>query len=129
MLTQFRKFVQKNQSDIVLIIGIILIALISFGAGRLTVPQKEPIVIENQGVKAIQQTAKIYQEDKNTSSDESSGVGENQGKLVGSKNSDKYHLPECAGAKKIKPENQIWFQSEEEAQKAGYKPAGNCPGL
>lgn len=129
MLTRFKKFIQNNQSDIILIIGIILIALIGFGTGRLTAPNKEPIVIENQGIESIQQSATIYQENEDASTDKLGGAGETQGKFVGSKNSNKYHLPWCSGAKRIKPENQIWFQSEEEARKAGYEPAGNCPGL
>lgn len=43
--------------------------------------------------------------------------------FVGSVNSDKYHLPDCPSAKRIKPENQIWFASQEEAQVAGYEPS------
>jgi len=48
------------------------------------------------------------------------------GKYVGSIKSDKYHLPTCEWAEKIKDENRIWFQSEEEAIKAGYKPCSVC---
>jgi len=35
---------------------------------------------------------------------------------VGSKNSDKYHSPDCKWAKKIKPENLICYKSEEEVK-------------
>lgn len=49
--------------------------------------------------------------------------------VVASKSGTKYHLPECAGAKQIKPENLITFSSQDEAEKAGYTPAANCPGL
>ncbi len=45
---------------------------------------------------------------------------------VGSKNSDKYHLPGCSHAKKINPENQVWFNSKEEAEAAGYTPCSVC---
>ncbi|MFH1402142.1 MAG: hypothetical protein ABIG87_00775 [Patescibacteria group bacterium] len=51
------------------------------------------------------------------------------GKYVASKNSDKYHAPWCSGAQRIKEENQIWFNSKEEAEKAGYTPASNCKGI
>lgn len=51
------------------------------------------------------------------------------GKYVASKNSDKYHAPWCSGASRIKEENQIWFQTKEEAEQAGYSPASNCKGL
>jgi len=48
---------------------------------------------------------------------------------VGSKSGTKYHLTTCAGAKRIKPENQIYFNTPKEAEAAGYSKAANCPGL
>jgi hypothetical protein len=52
-----------------------------------------------------------------------------KGSFVASKSGKAYHLPWCSGAKRIKEENKIWFQTKEEAEKAGYHPAGNCEGL
>lgn len=49
--------------------------------------------------------------------------------LVGSKTGTKYHLPECSGAKNISDKNKIFFSSIAEAEKQGYTPAANCPGL
>lgn len=46
--------------------------------------------------------------------------------FVGSINSDKYHYPDCRWAQKIKPGNEVWFSSSEEARKAGYKPCKVC---
>ena len=40
--------------------------------------------------------------------------------FVGSKNSNKYHAPTCAVAKRIKPENRVCFASKEEAERRGY---------
>ena len=51
---------------------------------------------------------------------------QDSGQYVGSINSDVYHYPDCASAKKIKPENQIWFNSVEEAKAAGYRPCKVC---
>lgn len=48
------------------------------------------------------------------------------GSVVGSKNGSKYHHLWCSGVKSIKEENQIWFDSAEAAQAAGYTQAGNC---
>ena len=48
------------------------------------------------------------------------------GKFVGSTKSDKYHYPSCRWAKKILPQNEIWFASSEEARAAGYVPCGVC---
>ena len=41
-------------------------------------------------------------------------------KYVGSKNSDKYHLPDSGTAKNIKEENKVCFKSKEEAESRGY---------
>jgi len=49
-----------------------------------------------------------------------------EGKYVASKKSDKYHLANYTHAGEIAPENRIWFDSIEEAEKAGYKPCGIC---
>ena len=45
---------------------------------------------------------------------------------VGSVNSDKYHYPECRWAKKIKPENEIWFKDKDDAKAHGYVPCKVC---
>lgn len=47
-------------------------------------------------------------------------------KFVGSVKSDKYHYPDCQWAKKIKPENEIWFISSEDARSQHYMPCGVC---
>jgi micrococcal nuclease len=46
--------------------------------------------------------------------------------FVGSKKSDKYHIPSCRWAKRIKPENEIWFASAADARSKGYQPCGTC---
>lgn len=46
--------------------------------------------------------------------------------FVGSVKSDKYHYPDCQWAKKIKPENEIWFSSSEDARAQGYVPCKVC---
>lgn len=49
-----------------------------------------------------------------------------EGTFVGSLESDKYHDPSCRYAQKILEENEIWFDTAEEAQQAGYSPCGVC---
>ena len=107
-------------------INFFLVAALSFGLGRWTKIKEtnEPVKIERANLAAQVMTA----------------TGQNQlplealelkigGQLVGSKNGTKYHYPWCSGAERIKEENKIWFQSAEEAKRAGYTPAANCPGL
>jgi micrococcal nuclease len=49
-----------------------------------------------------------------------------KGVYVGSIKSDKYHYPTCSHAKKILPENEIWFKTVKEAKDAKYVPCGGC---
>lgn len=125
MLSRFKNLCKNKQSDLFIIITIILVALIAFGVGRLSASKSEPILIKNLEQASIENIAP-KQEEKTIQNEIQ---GSYQGQVVGSKNSDKYHLLDCPGAKQISEQNKIWFNSVEEAKKAGYKPASNCPGL
>ena len=47
------------------------------------------------------------------------------GKYIASKTGTKFHSPKCDWAKKVKKSNAVWFNTKEEAKKAGYK-ADDC---
>lgn len=50
-------------------------------------------------------------------------------KIVGNKNSKIYHYENCPGALRMSEGNKVFFASIIDAQNAGFRPAGNCPGL
>ena len=45
---------------------------------------------------------------------------------IGNKNSKKFHLSTCSGAKDMKEENKVNFSSREEAIESGYTPCQSC---
>jgi hypothetical protein len=47
-------------------------------------------------------------------------------RYVASKNGKMYYSLGCSGAKRIKPENEIWFNTEEDAKKSGYTKSTTC---
>ena len=47
------------------------------------------------------------------------------GKYIASKTGAKFHAPKCDWAKRVKKKNAVWFDSKEDAKKAGYK-ADSC---
>jgi len=51
------------------------------------------------------------------------------GSYVASRSGSVYYFPWCSGAASIAPQNQRWFNTAEEAKRAGYRPAKNCKGL
>ncbi len=115
---------------------IVLVGIGSFGLGRLSsiLPQKEPITVTTWGNPL--EEGKGSRESQNGAV---KGVSEapggaaldpiTQGKYVASRKGTSYHFPWCPGAKQIKEENKIYFDTKEAAQKAGYRPAANCEGL
>jgi hypothetical protein len=48
------------------------------------------------------------------------------GAYMGSKNGTKYYAPWCASAQRIKPENIVWFESENDALSKGYSKTTSC---
>lgn len=134
---KIKGFWLKYGEKIVLIAGIILIASISFEAGFLKgqKSQKEPILVKQPACAPCPnvETNNNISGTNNSATSNNKNKAENQLNsesqkcvFVASKNSDKYHLPTCQWANKIKPENKICFPSAEEAQKRGYQPAKCC---
>ena len=119
MLSKFKQLVKNNESDIILIVSIVLVALISFGAGLLVdFSENIEAIIIQQPTASIQQSLKASPEIFSKEQSE-------EKKFVGSINSNKYHWPNCSFGARISEENQIWFSSEEEAENAGYIKCGS----
>ncbi len=64
--------------------------------------------------------------ENNTTDGTTTAPVKTEGKYVGSIDSNKYHNPTCRWAEKILKENEIWFDTIEEAEKMGYEPCGVC---
>lgn len=133
MLTKLKSFLANDL--IFYSVLLVLVAVASFGLGRLSVSTgkssekplfSKEIVTPAAAVEAVSPatTSKATLEPTSplTKPNQSAAV-------VGSKSGTKYHLPECPGAKRIKPANLITFESIAAAKAAGYSPASNCPGL
>ncbi len=130
MLSDFIKNVKswagERRSDLITAAFIFLTGMAGFGLGRLSVlwVSKQPITIEEDG--GFETREKTNSPSTNQ---EASILESAKGQFVASKSGTSYHYPWCPGAQKIKEQNKIWFQSKEDAESGGYKPAGNCPGL
>lgn len=107
----------KNEDKIILGIGFVLVAILSFGAGKISEISgtDTPIVFQNApecGSNPVNTPAPSSAENL-------------QGKIIGNKNSLIYHLPGGASYDKVSEANRIYFNSEADAQKAGYRKAKN----
>ena len=118
-----KQLIKSNESELILALGVISISFISFSAGRLMAPGigKQPITVEYLNSSTFQTII---------NGGPLQALGERTaGEFVASKNSTKYHLPDCRGAARIAEHNKIWFNSREEAESVGYAPAAYCQGL
>lgn len=126
----FKGWVKRFQHEFFLGCCIVLISIISYNLGQINSLKKTPISIK----KTADLKAEIF--DAVNSKSESLNPKQNQNsksqfqkldtRVVVSKNSNKYHYTWCPGSKKIKLENQAWFNSAQEAESRGYILAGNC---
>ena len=157
MLAKIKKFFKENEADIILVFAVILISLISFGAGYLLACSKEKItgsnineksmIVENVPIEKLEVESENKKEenlvtenikdknesgeikDKNEKKEQKDEDVQEKTEIVASKNSDVYHYVWCPGANQIKEENKIYFNSTKDAEKAGLRPAKNCKEL
>lgn len=92
---------------------VLVIALASFGLGRLSAFEDAKPVLSVAQAPVASEPAALY-----------------MGALVvASRSGSVYYYPWCAGAQKIAPANQVWFSDDAAAERAGYTPSKSCKGL
>lgn len=143
MSTNIVEFFRKNDAKILVVLALVLVGFVCFRAGQSHQKSQQssqlsvsinPIAAANpaeQNVKTLGDTlARKGIEVGDLASQkqqvENPEIASQECQLVGSKNSDKYHLPGCDNAKKIKAGNLVCFSSAQDAQDKGYKPAKCC---
>ncbi|HXK41143.1 MAG TPA: hypothetical protein VJ046_03565 [Candidatus Paceibacterota bacterium] len=129
ILSKFVDAVKRSQYEVFIGSCVILIALISYNLGQINSLKKTSISVkESTDLKADIFDAANPQPPALEGRGSLNNIERQKldTRVVVSKNSDKYHYSWCSGAKRIKPENQIWFNSAQEAESKGYVLAGNC---
>jgi hypothetical protein len=128
IFAKIKEFFLANETKIMLVIGFCLISAISYEFGVLQGQkwQQKPLIIEKPS------DTQAGQETVNQGNLEASGttktavasqiatnaaISPNMANcaFVGSKSSNKFYLPTCSYAKRVKPENLVCFKSAEEA--------------
>ncbi len=121
---KIKDFFLKYEQKIVLIVAFCLISAVSFEFGLLQGQkwQQKPLVIEKpaQASQATSDQNQANSEAQATTQTASAKVSSPTAKTsncayVGSRNSNKFYLPTCSYAKRIKPENVVCFKSTDEA--------------
>lgn len=140
---KIKRSIKEHQGkDILTIIIVILVAFGSFGLGRLSKNNSNSgIKIEypDQSASAVSSiepstySSNLTQEPQNQAINTlGQGKATTQasaatGKVFfASKIGNKYYTIGCSGGKTLKPENKIYFTTEQEAIRAGYTKSASC---
>lgn len=125
------EWLRGNRERLTLLVGVFLATGLAFEGGLIAgrLRQAEPLTVSlpQRAVAEESQTIALSQVSQTSGLERvAAGLPTDAPKgaclYVGSKNSNKYHLPSCSFAKRIKPENRVCFASREEAEKKGYQP-------
>jgi len=137
-MAKIKGIFKQYETKIILVAGFILVALVSFEAGLIQGKKSpaNPLIVEKttSSTQIQAKTGDFPELVSDTTGENKPATGQNLASpetpkncaYVGSKNSNKYHLPTCTYAKKIKPENLVCFSSAEDAQAKNYQPDKSC---
>jgi hypothetical protein len=136
ILAKIRNLVENNREELFLVAVILLVALASFGLGRLSALESSEggygelevvsAPVSDEELAELAEKVRLAGED-GAAALEAGESGPTE--IVGNKNSKIFHRADCSGARNMSEANKIYFASVEAAVAAGYRPAGNCPGL
>ena len=123
------KWILAHREQFFLLFGVVLVGIVSFEAGMIrgAIVQSKPLTLSLPAVPTEEADQKsVKTEEKAVSIGlqrivaQESDTNTKSCMFVGSRNSNKYHLPTCSFAKRIKLENRVCFASKEDAEKKGY---------
>lgn len=133
---KIKSFMAKPRILDYLEVGVILLVGIgSFGLGRLSVTNNTNIdTVNNSGVVVLSQNQRVQTTTQTKSISPStvgqvsdSGTSNTQGgAFVASRSGKKYYPVGCGSANRIKTENKVYFDTEEEAEARGLTRTETC---
>jgi len=118
-MEKIKQFLEGEKGkDIIVVIIVILVGLASFELGRLSnKTDNSGIKIEYPGGGSNQTASVISNVSQNDNQNEN---------FFASNRGTKYYSLGCSAGKTIKQENRIYFETREEAERAGYELSSSC---
>ena len=132
-ITSLQAFFKQNDKKTSRLLALVIVFGLGWYLGRIMSPyyNTTPIIFQDRQCSACSSsggTAQELQALKSEGEGESAAqvagtTSQTQGEFVSSINSNLYHHASCPSASRIKPENQQWFATAEEARAAGLTPS------
>lgn len=93
------------------------------GSSEASPEELRALVVEKETVKGTTESREAPRAAERAQGPGPKAQGPARGAFVASAKGEKYYHPDCAEVRRIKAENKIWFESEEEAKESGYEPS------
>jgi hypothetical protein len=128
VFSEYFNFFRRERERLIVFLALLLVGVVSFEAGFLAGGSSGslPMVIEKPVIAMASDQGRVAGVSGEAKGPESVSttlaISGKECSFIGSRNSTLYHLPTCASAKRIKPENIVCFVSVEDAAARGYKP-------
>lgn len=128
LFSRYFDFFRRERERLIVFSAVLLVGMVSFEAGFLAGGSTValPLVIEKPAIAMAPEQGRVAgvsgEADATGAVPAVTVLSGKDCAFVGSRNSTLYHLPTCASAKRIKPENIVCFVSAEDAAARGYKP-------
>jgi hypothetical protein len=118
-MEKIKSFIESEKGkDLMIVLVVILVGIISFYLGRLSTEEaKDGLKIDtNPSNEQISPNLSISERINKNS----------QGSYFASSRGKKYYPIGCSAGKSLKEENRIYFETANEAEKAGYTLSSSC---
>lgn len=125
MVNKIKSKIDVDKTTILFLLIIIGVGISSFALGRFSIlnnVRAENIVANSQ----VQNRLEIGDNYNSNLTGQAQSIKIGEKRYVASKNGKMYYSLGCSGAKRIKPENEVWFNSQIDAEKSGYVLSSTC---
>ncbi len=123
-------FKSDSGHDVAIVTFMIIVGMVSFYLGRLSIntsanttavaDAKENLISE-KNISQLKNTTSVQK-----SSTSTLPLTQKEGRYVASVNGTKYYPLDCSSVSRIKEENKVFFNSQSEAETAGYSKSTTC---
>ena len=129
-MQKIKLFIESEKGeDILVVLIVILVGIGSFELGRLSksdrsggikIEYTDPSALESPG--GVSETANVL----SALSSAAPAQNKPRGGYFASSRGTKYYPADCSAGQSIKESNKVWFETRDEAERAGYELSSSC---
>ncbi|KKU75323.1 MAG: hypothetical protein UY01_C0016G0013 [Candidatus Nomurabacteria bacterium GW2011_GWB1_47_6] len=127
-MQKIKLFLESEKGkDILVVLIVILVGIGSFELGRLSKSDRSGgIKIEYTDPSALESLGGVSETANALRSSVAPAQNKAKGGYFASSRGTKYYPADCSAGQSIKESNKVWFETRDEAERAGYELSSSC---